>query len=75
MEHRSPLQRLVGAYCIVVFRGRGVIDAVVKEVQGETLEQTIDSSEFRVSLQAGDVVDVPGSQLIDIQRDYEYLAC
>ena len=48
----------------------GRIKAIARTISADTLEDTIDRSEFKVKLQSGDVVIVSGRQIIDIKHDY-----
>jgi hypothetical protein len=76
MKFANKLQTMVDAYCTVVFESEnppkqwGRIQAITKTVLADTLEDTIDRSEFKVHLQSGDVVIVTGRQIVDIGHDY-----
>ena len=62
---------LVGASCIVKFKDvgeqHGIIESISTPVIGDDLDQSINASQFRIHLQSGDVVTVPGSQISAIR--------
>jgi hypothetical protein len=63
----TKLLAQVGASCIVKFQDigerRGVIEAITKIVVGDSWDETVNLSEFKVLLTSGDIVTVPGSAI------------
>jgi len=75
MNFANKLQTMIDAYCMVMTNENsakqwGRIKAITRTISADTLEDTIDRSEFKVKLQSGDVVIVSGRQIIDIKHDY-----
>jgi len=75
MNFANKLQTMIDAYCMVMTNENsgkqwGRIKSITRTILADTLEDTIDRSEFKVELQSGDVVIVSGRQIIDIKHDY-----
>ena len=80
MNFANKLQTMIDAYCMVMTNENsakqwGRIKAITRTISADTLEDTIDRSEFKVELQSGDVVIVSGRQIIDIKHDYSKAGC
>ena len=69
-EVSEKLKATVGSYCVVTLRGekqRGMVEEVMKTVEGDNIEQTIVLSEFKIRLDSGDEMIVPGWMIADIE--------
>ena len=68
-EVSKRLKATVGCSGTVTLRDenqRGTIEEVMKAVEGDNFEQTVVLSEFKVHLQSGDEMIIPGWMISDI---------
>ena len=67
----TKLTELLGIHCIVKVKDageiRGIIEEIAVPVLAEDLQRSIDLTQFKVKLESGDTVTVPGSALSKIE--------
>jgi hypothetical protein len=67
----TKLTELLGVACIIKLKDlgeiRGVIEEIVAPVFAEDIQRSIDLTQFRVRLESGEAVTVPGSAFSKIE--------
>jgi hypothetical protein len=66
----TRLTELLGIRCIIKVKDgeiRGIIEEIAAPVLAEDLQRSIDLTQFKVKLESGDTVTVPGSAFSKIE--------
>jgi hypothetical protein len=68
----TRLTELLGMVCIIKVKDLGEVRGVIEEIAvpaiAEDFQRSIDLTQFRMRLQSGDVVTVPGSAFLKIEH-------
>lgn len=66
----SRLTEILGVRCIVDLKKRGAVPGTIHEIAipalGDDLQSSIDHTQFKVRLESGEIVTVPGSSISKI---------